>query len=95
MATVTDNTIVVNPETGAAVVLAAGADVPEWAEDMVGDHLVEVGADGDYQAMKVAALKLEIERRNDDREDDKKIVPDGTKKDDLVAALTKDDAPSE
>lgn len=41
--------------------------------------------------MTVAELKAELERRNADRADDAQIVPDGTKKADLLAALQADD----
>lgn len=49
--------------------------------------------DGDYEAKGVTAklLQDEIDRRNEEREDDDKIVPDGTKKADLIAALQADD----
>lgn len=40
MATLNANTAVVHPETGEAKVLLAGQDVPEWAADLVGDHLL-------------------------------------------------------
>lgn len=36
-------------------------------------------------------LKKEIDKRNEDREDDAKIVPEGSKRADLVAALEEDD----
>lgn len=46
MARLSDTTIVVNPDTGAAEVLAAGDEVPSWAKDQVGDHLTENSSDG-------------------------------------------------
>ena len=48
------------------------------------------GAEG-YEAMKVADLKAEIERRNEGREDADLLTADG-KKADLVAVLQADDA---
>jgi len=41
MAKLTANTIVVHPESGQPVLLAADGDLPDWAEGMVGDHLLE------------------------------------------------------
>jgi hypothetical protein len=38
-------TVVTNPDTGAPTVLEAGAEVPEWAEDLIEDHLFESEAD--------------------------------------------------
>jgi hypothetical protein len=35
------STVVQNPNTGAPTVLEAGAEVPDWAEDLVEDHLFE------------------------------------------------------
>lgn len=45
----------------------------------------------DYNDWTVARLKEEINRRNEDRDEDDEIVPDGTNKPDLVAALEADD----
>lgn len=50
------------------------------------------GGDGVYADLKAPALKAEIERRNDGREDDAKITPAGKKNVDLIAALEADDA---
>jgi hypothetical protein len=38
-------TVVTNPNTGAPTVIEAGADVPDWAEDLIEDHLFESEAD--------------------------------------------------
>lgn len=46
----------------------------------------------DYAAAVKADLEAEISRRNAQRGEDTQIVPAGTKKDDLVAALQADDA---
>lgn len=63
-----------------------------------GKARVELGAalsDG-YPAMTVAQLKQDIDARNEAREEDApEIVPDGTKKADLIAALEADDAARE
>jgi hypothetical protein len=41
MARLTDNTVVLNPDTGAPVQLAAGVEVPRWAKSQIGDHLLD------------------------------------------------------
>ena len=53
---------------------------------------VDVEGDGSYQDRTVSDLRAEIDTRNEDRDDEDLIVPDGTKKADLVAALEADDA---
>jgi hypothetical protein len=40
MATLIENTVVVNPETGQPVLLAATGELPDWADGLVGDHLL-------------------------------------------------------
>lgn len=40
MAKLSTGTVVVNPSTGMAESLLAGADVPDWAVSQVGDHLL-------------------------------------------------------
>ncbi|WGL50645.1 hypothetical protein P5P86_11785 [Nocardioides sp. BP30] len=45
-----------------------------------------------YASLNAKDLKAEIAKRNEDREDDRKIVPAGRKNHDLVAALVADDA---
>lgn len=42
--------------------------------------------------LKVDELRAEVERRNEGRDEADQIVPEGTKKADLVAALEADDA---
>ena len=41
MARLTENTVLVRPGTLEVVTLVAGDEVPDWADGMVGDHLVE------------------------------------------------------
>jgi hypothetical protein len=41
MPKLTDNTIVVHPDTGQPVLLVATGDLPDWAEGLVGDHLLD------------------------------------------------------
>lgn len=45
-----------------------------------------------YKGVTVPNLEAEIAKRNEGRDDDKKIAPKGTKRDDLVSALVADDA---
>lgn len=80
------------------VILAAGDDVPDGFT--VGEHLVESAPASEeipggvtYDVMTVADLKADIDRRNEGRADDAKIVPvpPGNKAD-LVAALVSADA---
>lgn len=57
--------------------------------DLVEDTVVE---DEPYKGVTVPELTAEIEKRNADRADDKKITPADTKRPQLVAALVADDA---
>jgi hypothetical protein len=51
MAKLNSNTVVTHPETGAPAVLLSGEDVPDWAEGLIGDHLIE---DADEELEKPA-----------------------------------------
>ena len=41
MAKLNANTTVMRPDTLEVVALAEGDDVPDWADGLIGDHLVE------------------------------------------------------
>lgn len=41
MAQLNSNTVVTHPETGSPVVLLSGEHVPDWAEGLIGDHLID------------------------------------------------------
>ena len=41
MARLTANTVVTNPDTLVVTALAAGDEVPEWAQGLIGDHLTD------------------------------------------------------
>lgn len=56
-------------------------------EDSEDEEVEEI----DYEAYKVPELVAEIEARNEDREEADQIVPDTSKKSDLIAALIADD----
>lgn len=58
---------------------------PEW--ESVGAS--EAGSG--YESQKVDELKAEIDSRNEGRDEADQIVPDGTKKADLITALEADD----
>src|SRR4051794_2226274 len=57
-------TVVTNPQTGAPTVIEAGADVPDWAEELLEDHLFEaespreVAEDADVDDNAKPALAL-------------------------------------
>ena len=97
MATLTGTTVVRHPDTHAPMVLAPGAELPEWAAGLVGDHLIDSGEDVpaeagvDYSRMTKADLLQVIADRNADRDEEGQIVTESNKNDHLVAALTADD----
>lgn len=62
-----------------------------WRAEMAGDPVPSEEVPEDYNDWKVDDLKAEIDARNDGRDEGDKIVPDGTLKADLVAALELDD----
>ena len=41
MAKLNANTTVMRPDTLAVVALAEGDEVPDWADGLIGDHLIE------------------------------------------------------
>lgn len=91
MRKLTGGTVVTHPGSGVPTFLAKDGDLPEWAEGLVGDHLLTAAPTG-YGAMKKADLLAEVERRNAARDDAEQIVPESDKNADLVAALEADDA---
>jgi hypothetical protein len=103
MATLKSNTVVID-SNGQAVSLLEGADLPSWAKDQVGDHLLDDGSSssssdgGDagpkpYSEWKFADLKAEITSRNEGRAEEDKINPEGSASiKSYAAALEADDA---
>lgn len=77
----------------------------KWPDSEFSEEDAETGAESDeqeseeeevdYSDLTVPELKAEIDARNDGREDDDKIAPASSKKDDLVAALEADDEDDE
>lgn len=57
MTKLTGGTVVQNPQTLEPVFLAAGSDLPEWAEGLVGDHLLDQPAKQDGQPAGNASLE--------------------------------------
>lgn len=93
-------TLVVRDEGGQPVALLEGQEVPEWARELVhaddlegGDAADDSSAGVDYESKTKPELQAEIDKRNEGREDDAKIVADAPgNKPDLVKALAADDA---
>lgn len=76
-------TLVMHPVTQTPTPLLAGSEVPEWAEGMVGDHLLD-HVDGSYETLGYAELAALVKERGLAAESQKKI--------DLLAALREADA---
>ena len=55
------------------------------------DEAEEESESEDYEDMTVQQLKDEIAARNEDRDEDDQIVPEGSKRADLIAALEASD----
>lgn len=96
MSKLTAGTVVTHPDSGLPTFLAEGVEVPEWADGLIGDHLLVEDAPasdvGGYaNALKADLLQL-IADRNADRDDEHKITPASDKNADLIAALESDDA---
>jgi len=79
-----------HPLTKVVVNVAEGKAMPGYK--LIGDEVEESAGTG-YQALKVADLRAEIERRNEGRDPEEQLSADG-KKADLVAALEADDQAS-
>ena len=88
--------VIVRSFSGEVVFLAQGQDAPEWALEQLGDHVLDApklpDASKGYAALKAADLKALLAHRNQGREPAAQIEPASLRKDDLVAALTADDA---
>lgn len=91
MARLSQNTLVRNPETGEISVLNAGTEVPKWAADMVGEHVLDGDTGSDYSGMRKAELVKEIKQRNEIRDEVNHLSTEGTVAE-LVAVLEADDA---
>lgn len=78
MAKLMQNTVVRGPN-GEPKPLEAGDDVPAWATDQVGEHLLDDSDAGPtpYREQKMADLKAEIARRNQGRSEADQINPEG------------------
>jgi hypothetical protein len=96
MATLNSNTIVAHPETGAPTVLLSGDEVPDWAAELIGDHLLASAADkeGDQTPDPDADALPPTSGRGSGVEawqkyaDGKGIAyPEGASRDEIIAAV--------
>ncbi|MFY1588988.1 hypothetical protein ACN267_31360 [Micromonospora sp. WMMD734] len=77
-----DNTVVRHPETGEPVLLAAGGSLPDWATDLVGDHLLDgpgrpaPTAPGESREQKRARLLAQLAELDGDEQDGTAPDPD-------------------
>ena len=82
MAKLTETVVVVHPVTGARVPLLAGAEIPAWAEPLVGGHAEGHLRDDRYDDLTVEDLRGELSARG---------LPTKGRKADLIASLKADD----
>ncbi|HEY9265502.1 MAG TPA: hypothetical protein VIQ11_12950 [Mycobacterium sp.] len=92
MATLSGNTILAHPETGIPTVLLAGEDVPDWAEELIGDHLIakaaEMGTDADGDELPPKSGKGSGVEAWATYADAKGIAyPEGANRDEIIAAV--------
>jgi predicted NUDIX family NTP pyrophosphohydrolase len=86
MAKLNANTVLTHPKTGAVVVLVEGDDVPSWATELIGAHLIgdpestEPEGPKPVEKMTVPELKQYAEEKQID-------LGDATKKDEILAAI--------
>ena len=95
MAKLTQNVIVHKDNGGDPVLLEAGSEAPAWALSQLGEHVLDTpplpdASDG-YDKLTAKDLKVLIAARNAERDEADAIVPDSTRKDDLIVALELDD----
>lgn len=75
MAKLIDNTVVVHPKTGEPVLLAATGELPDWAVDLVGDHLLDgprpkapsASAGDSAEVARLRARVAELEQQSAER----------------------------
>lgn len=89
MAALSGNTIVAHPETGAPTILLKGEDVPDWAEGLIGDHLIEGASEkASEDGMPPRAGKGSGLEAWQTYADDKGIAyPEGATRDEIIAAV--------
>lgn len=92
MAILSDNTVLAHPETGVPVVLLKGEEVPDWATDLVGDHLIEGGAaeaqSEDSDALPPTSGKGSGVEAWQKYADDKGVAyAEGASRDEIIAAV--------
>lgn len=89
MAKLTGNTIVSHPETGVPTVLLKDSDVPDWADGLIGDHLLEGGSEEvDLDAVPPTSGKGSGVQAWQADADHKGIAyPEGASRDEIIAAV--------
>jgi hypothetical protein len=95
MARLTDNTWIRNPKTGGMLLLEKGDDLPAWAVDDVGEHLLEGGADAEptpYREQKLGDLQAAVAERNEGRSEEDQIKPEKRSIEAFAVALEAADA---
>lgn len=91
MATLSGNTIVTHPETGAPTVLLEGEEIPDWADGLIGDHLIEGaesqdgGVSGGQPPRAGKGSGLEAWQKFAD--DNQISYPEGASRDEIIAAV--------
>lgn len=88
MAKLNDNTLVLR--AGSPVSLLKGSEVPDWAKDQVGDHLLEGGAEetADPDALPPTSGKGSGVQAWQEYADHKGIAyPEGATRDEIIAAV--------
>lgn len=70
-------------------------EAPLDDDELDDEDLDEDGEVSEYEKMTKAQLQAEIDSRNEDREDEEKITPGGTRNVDLIEALEADDEDEE
>lgn len=96
MGSLAGNTVLTHPETGAPVSLLKGQEIPDWADGLVGDHLIE-GNDDDASSSEATVTpdqKPPTSGKGSGLEawqkyaDDKGITyPEGANRDEVIAAV--------
>lgn len=74
-------------------VILHGEESPEDGDEPESDDQNEEDGEEeiDYNDLKVDELNAEIDARNEEKDEDEQIVPESSKKADLIAALVADD----
>jgi hypothetical protein len=98
----TANVLVLHPDTDEPEVLLAGSEVPEWASDQVGDHVLEGDSHKDEDNKKSAGSPPPLQGSGSSKakwadyaESNGVEVHDGMSRDDIVGACRSAGVPVE